>query len=72
MRGNLDRGMGFRTVQLMAAAVSVILVLCVTTGIIGAFAKADDERYVCVYGCIYICECVHVYNYIMYVMSCFG
>ena len=46
MRGNLDRGMGFRTVQLMVAAVSVILVLCVTTGIIGAFAKADDERYV--------------------------
>ena len=46
MRGNLDRGMGFRTVQLMAAAVSVILVLCVTTGIIGTFAKADDESYV--------------------------
>ena len=46
MRGNLDRGMGFRTVQLMAAAVSVILVLCVTTGIIGAFAKTDDGSYV--------------------------
>ena len=46
MRGNLDRGIGFRTIQLMAAAVSVILVLCVTTGIIGTFAKADDESYV--------------------------
>ena len=46
MRGNLDRRMGFRTVQLMAAAVSVILVLCVTTGIIGAFGKTDDGSYV--------------------------
>ena len=46
MRGNLDRKIGFRTIQLMAAAVSVILVLCVTTGIIGTFAKADDESYV--------------------------
>ncbi len=46
MRGNLDRRMGFRTVQLIAAAVSVILVLCVTTGIIGAFGKTDDGSYV--------------------------
>ena len=46
MRGNLDRGIGFRTVQLTAAAVSVILVLCVTTGIIGAFGKTDDGSYV--------------------------
>lgn len=46
MRGNFDRKIGFRTIQLMAAAVSVILVLCVTTGIIGTFAKADDESYV--------------------------
>ena len=46
MRGNLDRRMEFRTVQLMAAAVSVILVLCVTTGIIGAFGKTDDGSYV--------------------------
>ena len=46
MRGNLDREIGFRTIQLMAAAVSLILVLCVTTGIIGAFAKADDGSYV--------------------------
>ena len=46
MRGNLDRKIGFRTIQLMAATVSVILVLCVTTGIIGTFAKADDESYV--------------------------
>ena len=46
MRGNLDRKIGFRTIQLMAAAVSVILVLCVTTGIIGTFAKADDGSYV--------------------------
>ena len=46
MRGNLDRKIDFRTIQLMAAAVSLILVLCVTTGIIGAFAKADDGSYV--------------------------
>ena len=46
MRGNLDRGMRFRAVQLMAAAVSVILVLCVMTGIIGAFGKTDDGSYV--------------------------
>ena len=46
MRGNLDRRMGFRTVQLMVAAVSVTLVLCVTTGIIGAFGKTDDGSYV--------------------------
>lgn len=46
MRGNLDRGMGFRTVQLIAAAVSVILVLCMTIGIIGAFGKTDDGSYV--------------------------
>ena len=46
MRGNLDREIGFRTIQLMAAAVSLILVLCVTTRIIGAFAKADDGSYV--------------------------
>ena len=46
MRGNLDRGIGFRTVQLTAVAVSVILVLCMTTGIIGAFGKADDGSYV--------------------------
>lgn len=46
MRGNLDRGMRFRAVQLMAAAVSVILVLCMTIGIIGAFGKTDDGSYV--------------------------
>ena len=46
MRGNLDREIGFRTIQLMAAAVSLILVLCVTTGIIGAFGKTDDGSYV--------------------------
>ena len=46
MRGNLDRGMGFRTVQLIAAAISVILVLCMTIGIIGAFGKTDDGSYV--------------------------
>lgn len=46
MRGNLDRGIGFRTVQLTVVAVSVILVLCMTTGIIGAFGKTDDGSYV--------------------------
>ena len=46
MRGNLDRGIGFRTVQLTVVAVSVILVLCMTTGIIGAFGKPDDGSYV--------------------------
>lgn len=45
MRGNLDRGMGIRTVQLMAVAVSMIFVLCVTAGTIGALAKADDDSY---------------------------
>ena len=46
MRGNLERRMGWRTVQLIAVAAAMILVLSVTAGSIGALAKADDGSYV--------------------------
>lgn len=46
MRGKLERGMGFRTIQLIAVAIAMILVLSVTAGSIGALAKASDGSYV--------------------------
>lgn len=45
MRGNHDNGMCFQTMQLIAVAVAMVFVLCVTAGTIGAFAKPDDGRY---------------------------
>lgn len=46
MRGKIERGMGFRTIQLIAVAAAMILVLSVTAGSIGALAKASDGSYV--------------------------
>ena len=45
MRGNHDNGMCFQTMQLIAVAVAMVFVLCVTAGTIGALAKADDGSY---------------------------
>ncbi len=46
MRGKIERGMGFRTIQLIAVAVAMVFVLSVTAGSIGALAKASDGSYV--------------------------
>ena len=40
MRGNHDNGMCFQTMQLIAVAVAMVFVLCVTAGTIGALAMA--------------------------------
>ncbi len=45
MRGNHDNGMCMQTMQLIAVAVAMVFVLCVTAGTIGALAKADDGSY---------------------------
>ena len=46
MRGNHDNGMCFQTMRLIAVAVAMVFVLCVTAGTIGALAKADDGSYI--------------------------
>lgn len=45
MRGNHDNGMCMQTMQLIAVAVAMVFVFCVTAGTIGALAKADDGSY---------------------------
>ena len=46
MRSNLDRGMGWRTIQLIAVAVAIVFTLTVTVGVVGVMAQADDGTYV--------------------------
>ena len=45
MRGNHDNGMCFQTMQLIAVAVAMVFVLCVTAGTIGHLQRRTNGSY---------------------------